>query len=571
MGGLSAVTKSSPLGRVIFTYVCKKRPVNDERGWTLVQRATTKAVRLAGSHMITTCATMAAILLFVGLGSQILPRAVAGIELPASAGSLKMAFILNIAIILFGWRRSKDLREALEAHEQAERAAHRNANTDHITGLANRRELMHTLGETLGAKRTGVLLLLDLDHFKRVNDLHGHMVGDQLLKAIADELRGAAPETACCARVGGDEFAVLLEGISPEGAEEIGKLLLARLSTPFRIGNIEAQVSSSIGLATIDHGGSEESALHRSDVSLYAAKAAGRNCLAWFDEKMERELSTRLKLEEDIRRGIDAGEFVPFFQPLIDLSTKELVGFEALARWKTRSGLLEPEAFLEAAEKTGLIGPLSMSVMEQALTEAKSWPPHLKIAVNVSPIQFRDPTLASQIVKLLATTGFPASRLEIEITEGSLLEDRAQVTTILQSLKNLGISISLDDFGTGYASLSQLHTLPVDRIKIDKSFINTMVKSERTSAIVNTIASLGHKLNVPITAEGVETEAIRGELSKLGCTEAQGWLFGRAVSADTVNSFLQMGGGQRGGDQAKPEEPNGSGSADDQRRSGSAA
>jgi len=165
--------------------------------------------------------------------------------------------------------------------------------------------------------------------------------------------------------------------------------------------------------------------------------------------------------------------------------------------------------------------------------------------VNVSPIQFRDPTLAAQIVKVLASTGFPASRLEIEITEGSLLEDRAQVTTILKSLKNLGISISLDDFGTGYASLSQLHTLPVDRIKIDKSFINTLVKSERTSAIVQTIASMGHKLNVPITAEGVESEQIRSELSKLGCSEAQGWLFGRAVSADTVRSFLEMGGGQQ--------------------------
>ncbi|MBA3512423.1 EAL domain-containing protein [Sphingomonas sp.] len=538
-----------------------------------MHRPRSKAVRLAGSHLITTCATMAAILLFVGLGSQVLPSAIAGVELPASGGSLKMAFILNIAIILFGWRRSKDLSEALEAHERAERSAHRNANTDHITGLANRRELLRSLSEVLESRRPGVLLMLDLDHFKRVNDLHGHMVGDQLLRAIADTLRGAAPPDCCCARIGGDEFAILLDGISNEGAEDLGKLLLARLSTPFRIGNIEAQVSSSIGLAAIDHGGSEESALHRSDVSLYAAKAAGRNCLAWFDEKMELELATRLKLEEDIRRGIEGGEFVPFFQPLIDLSSKALVGFEALARWRSPTGLLEPECFIEAAEKTGLIGPLSISVMEQALTEARTWPAHLKIAVNVSPVQFRDPTLAAQIVKVLAATGFPASRLEIEITEGSLLEDRGQVTTILQSLKNLGISISMDDFGTGYASLSQLHTLPVDRIKIDRSFINTMVKSERTAAIVNTIASLGHRLNVPITAEGVETESIRGELSKLGCTEAQGWLFGRAVSADTVNSFLRMGGGQRGDEHPSSEESTGDppGSADDQRRSGSAA
>jgi len=489
---------------------------------------------------------MAAILLFVALGSQILPRAFAGVALPESGGSLRVAFILNIAIILFGWRRSKDLRDALDAHELAERAAHRNANTDHSTGLANRRELLRTLADMLGSKPLGVLLLLDLDHFKRVNDLHGHLVGDQLLRAVADVLGDAAPPGSCCARIGGDEFAILLESDSRVAAEELGQTLLTRLSTPFRIGNIQAQVSASIGLAAVDHSGSEEAALRRSDVGLYAAKGTGRNCLAWFDEKMERDLSSRLKLEEDIRRGVEAGEFVPFFQPLIDLSTRGLVGFEALARWRSRSGgLLEPDSFLEAAERTGLIGPLSMSVLEQALAEARNWPAHLKIAANVSPIQFRDPTLATQIMKVLAATGFPASRLEIEITEGSLLEDRDQVTTILKSLKNLGISISLDDFGTGYASLAQLHTLPVDRIKIDRSFINTLVKSEQTNAIVQTIASMGAKLNVPITAEGVESEQIRGELTKLGCTEAQGWLFGRAVSADTVRSFLQMGGGQQ--------------------------
>jgi EAL domain-containing protein (putative c-di-GMP-specific phosphodiesterase class I) len=224
-----------------------------------------------------------------------------------------------------------------------------------------------------------------------------------------------------------------------------------------------------------------------------------------------------------------------------------MVGFEALARWRSPTrGLLEPESFMETAEITGLIGPLTISVMEQALEEARTWPPHLKIAVNISPVQFRDRTLAEQVLKVLAATGFPASRLEIEITEGSLLEDRDQVTTIIQSLQNVGISICLDDFGIGYASLAQLHTLPLDRIKIDKSFIKTLVKSERTDAIVETIASLGHKLNVPITAEGVESEQVRGEISRLGCSEAQGWLFGRAVSAATVNSFLKMGGGESG-------------------------
>jgi EAL domain-containing protein (putative c-di-GMP-specific phosphodiesterase class I) len=202
--------------------------------------------------------------------------------------------------------------------------------------------------------------------------------------------------------------------------------------------------------------------------------------------------------------------------------------------------LLEADSFIEAAERTGLVGPLTLSVVEQALKEARGWPAHLKLAVNVSPVQFRDATLAEQILKLLSESGFPPSRLEIEITEGALLEDRDQVLTIIRSLKNVGVSISLDDFGTGYASLAQVNRLPLDRIKIDKSFITTIVKSDQTAAIVNTIAGLGHNLDVPITAEGVESEQIRMALANFGCSEAQGWLFGRAISADAVRAFLSM-------------------------------
>ena len=503
-----------------------------------------KAARLASSHVITTCATLAAILLFAGVGSLVVPAAVAGVPLPDSSATLTTALILNVAIILFGWRRSRDLQEALEAHERAERAAHRNANTDSTTGLANRRELLRSLSEMIELRRPGALLLLDLDHFKRVNDLHGHFTGDQLLCSVAEMLRISAPPGSCCARIGGDEFAMLIDTGDPQQAEALATKLVADIGTPIRIGNIQAHVSASVGLAVLKGSDCEVAALRRCDVALYAAKRAGRNCFAWFDEALELELSERLKLEEDIRRGVEAHEFVPYFQPLIDLATRELVGFEALARWRSPTrGMLEPAAFMETAETTGLIGPLTMSVMEQALREAREWPAHLKIAVNMSPVQFRDRTLAEQVVKLLASAGFPASRLEIEITEASLLEDRDQVTTIIHSLQNVGVSICLDDFGTGYASLAQLHTLPVDRIKIDKDFIQTLVKSDRTDAIVDTIASLGHKLNVPISAEGVESEQVHGEISRLGCSEAQGWLFGRAVSASTVNAFLNMGGG----------------------------
>jgi diguanylate cyclase (GGDEF)-like protein len=400
---------------------------------------------------------------------------------------------------------------------------------------------MRALAISLEARSSGVLLLLDLDHFKRVNDLHGHHAGDQLLRHVADSMTKAAPDGACCARIGGDEFAVVLKGAGTAEGEEVARAIIARLTTPVFVGGAQIQVSASVGLSLIDPSHSEENLLRRSDVALYAAKEAGRDGLAWFDEKLERELTERLKLEEDIRAGIKNGEFVPFFQPLIDLNSRELVGFETLARWRSPSrGFMEADAFIEAAERAGLIGPLTFAVMEQALKESRGWPAHLKIAVNLSPVQFRDRALAEQIMKLLAKTGFPAHRLEVEITEGSLLEDRDQVLTIIHSLKNVGVSISLDDFGTGYASLAQVNSLPIDRIKIDKSFITTMVKSEQTAAIVSTIASLGHTLSVPITAEGVESEQIRNELKKFGCSEAQGWLFGRAVSADTVRTFLEM-------------------------------
>jgi diguanylate cyclase (GGDEF)-like protein len=516
----------------------------------------TTAVRIASSHLITSCATAAAIILFVALGSQILGSMLGGVPITPHDSALSVAFLLNIAIILFGWRRSKDLREALEAYDKAERLAERNANTDPATGLANRRELMRALAITLEARSSGVVLLLDLDLFKRVNDLHGHLAGDKLLAKVAETLMSEAPEGACCARIGGDEFAVLLDGASAKEAERFAQAIVSRMSRPTDLGNVQVFVSVSIGLAQVRRLQKEEDVLRESDFALYAAKRAGRNCYAWFDPELERELTDRVKLEDDIRKGIENGEFIPFFQPLIDLASRELVGFEALARWRSPDrGFLEAETFIEAAEKTGLIGPLTMSVVEQALKEARNWPSHLKIAINVSPVQFRDPQLAQHIMRIATEAGFPAHRLEVEITEASLLEDRDQVLATIGSLKNVGISISLDDFGTGYASLAQVNTLPIDRIKIDKSFISTIVKSEQTAAIVNTITNLGHTLNVPITAEGIESEQVRNELGKFGCAEGQGYLFGRPLSADTVRTFLEMKDRDAGSQPASPPPP----------------
>lgn len=504
--------------------------VNQEQGRS--------AIKLASSHAVTTCATLAAIGLFVALAGDVIPQ-----QWNSSGPSvLSVALILNIALILLGWRRSKDLRQALVAQAKAEALAHNSAYTDHTTGLANRRVLMSELEAAASAGRTHSLLLLDLDYFKKVNDLHGHIAGDELLRMVANVLRKVSPEGSCCARLGGDEFAVLIpSAISDADADLIAEFLTSEVSQPLSISTTVLHVSASIGIVTFDQSMSAEDALRRADIAMYAAKRAGRNCYARFDESMEQMLSARSCIERDIRAGVELGQFVPYFQPQIDLETSVLTGFEVLARWHSpERGVLEPDEFLDIAEGAGLIGALSISVMQQALQEARDWPAHLKIAVNISPIQFRDRHLSERILKVLTETGFPAARLELEITETAILDDRELAMTTVQSLKNVGISISLDDFGTGYASLSQLQALPFDRIKIDRSFVGNLTSNEQSEAIVKTIADLARALKLPVTAEGVESEATAHLLQSMGCQDGQGWLFGRAVPAQDVRQQLGL-------------------------------
>jgi len=489
--------------------------------------------KVATSHLITTCATLAAILLFVILGASVLPSAV-GSRVTAT-NALVAAFLLNIAIVLFGWRRSRDLAETLATLKQAEADAYVNAYVDHTTGLPNRRALLREIEALFGqADRGGALLLLDVDHFKRVNDLYGHVAGDQLLREVGEELVHALPATAFVARLGGDEFAAIIR--DEADAEAAATDAVRAFGRPVNVGDARAQISISAGIVPLKSESRPVDALRRADVAMYSVKQSGRNGFAWFDSQMEQQLQARVGLEDEIRSAIEADEFVPFFQPLISLDTGDLNGFEVLARWNSPTrGLIEPNDFIAVAEQSGQIGPLSMKVMEKAFVQARDWPAHLKLAVNVSPVQFRDPQLAERIIQVLTETGFPARRLEVEITEGSLLEDRAQALIILESLRNHGIAIALDDFGTGYASLSQLHSLPFDRIKIDRSFINSLGESPQAAAIVQTIAALGKTLSVPITAEGVESDAIREQMTALGCTDAQGFHFGRAVSAHVAS------------------------------------
>jgi diguanylate cyclase (GGDEF)-like protein len=407
--------------------------------------------------------------------------------------------------------------------------------------------------------RSGALLLLDLDNFKSVNDLYGHAAGDRLLCILAQALRGAVPATAICARIGGDEFAVFLPGrAGASSAELVAERILGSLGNPIILAETEILISASIGIALLDEICSTADALfQRADIAMYEAKRAGKNRFVWFAWQMEDDLHRRHQLEAEIRIGITRDEFVPFFQPLIDLSNGALTGFEVLARWNhPERGLLEPCDFIHTAESSALISSLSLAVMRDGLQQAKDWPAHLKIAVNVSPVQFKDPALAQKIMHVLAEVGFPAGRLEIEVTENSMMEDREQATATVTSLKNLGVTISLDDFGTGYASLAQLKALPFDRIKIDRSLVSPLLDDEKSDAIVATITNLGQTLRLPVTAEGVETAAVRARLESIGCTDAQGWLFGRAMPGDTIAALLKAHGGKDatglGGVEAQP-------------------
>ncbi len=490
---------------------------------------------------MTTCAAFAALFVFVPLGQRIFVATFDGLPTSPSDRQLGIALLLNIALILFAWTRSKDLRAAMAANEAARQSAHDNAFADHVTGLPNRRELMRLLGDSDLPANDSKLILLDLDFFKKVNDLYGHVVGDEVLRAAAQIIRTMAPPDSCCARLGGDEFAILVRGKSDAVVGQSMAAIIHAIAQPMSLQTATVHVSASVGISRIEPEMTAEDCLRRSDIAMYAAKRAGRNCQIWFDHKMERELLERTQLEDEIRTGVAAGEFVPFYQPQIDLGTGQLIGFEVLARWHSpKRGLLEPNDFIDVAEASGLISELSMSVMKQALAEARDWDSYLKIAVNISPIQFRDAHLATRILKMLAETNFPASRLEVEITETSFLEDRVTALTIVESLKNMGVTISLDDFGTGYASLSQLQSLPFDRLKIDKSFVASLLENSQSDAIVSTILSLGRALKLPITAEGIEDSRTRDRLTRLGCSDGQGWLFGKAVSGDMVRASLNI-------------------------------
>ena len=492
--------------------------------------------------------TVAAILLFVGTGSSALSSAV---KYYFAAGdptdrTLVIALLLNVALILIGWRRHNELRREVEVRTAAEERAQLLAARDPLTGFLNRRSLAEEgaalLVQAERRQKALAMLMLDLDHFKTINDMHGHATGDGLLRLVSEEIGRAMPSVALMGRLGGDEFACafLFDPAHPDTVERIAERLVSRVAQPFVSDGLQLQISASIGIARTDHGCASIDALMRSaDIAMYAAKNAGRNRFAWFDQSMERELKARNELEVGLRTAIPRQEIVPYFEQQIDLSTGRLFGFEVLARWEhpTR-GLIPPEKFISIAEDIGMISDLSLSVMRQACLIAKDWEQNLSLSVNISPLQLKDPWLAQKIVKVLTETGFPASRLELEITEVALFDNLALAQSIVGSIKNQGIRIALDDFGTGYSSLAHLRALPFDRIKIDRSFVGSINVNAESAAIVNAIVRLGESLNLPITAEGIEDAAIEERLRAMGCSKGQGYLYGRPLTAGNARRLL---------------------------------
>lgn len=495
----------------------------------------------------------ASILMFVATGSQVGPLVVDSL-LHQGVGPDNLilnAFLLNIAIIIFGWSRYRQLCEEIQLRKAAEKQARQMAETDPLTGFLNRRGFNHCVDRLIakaGAQgQVVVLVMADLDNFKQVNDFNGHNTGDQLLRECARRISSALPKQALLGRIGGDEFAAAFafDKNRDDTIEQIASGLIETIGQSAQINGITIEVTASMGLTRSDApgiDGTEPTAhdmLEMADIAMYHAKRQGRNGYFWFENMMADEMRFRTELEQGIRQGIGKGEFVPFYEQQIDLQSGELTGFEMLARWKSpHFGIVSPDVFIPVAEEMGVIGDLSESVIRQALEDAKTWDPRLTLAVNVSPLQLRDPWFAQKLLRLLVDARFPPQRLEIEITESCLHQNIAQARSLITSLKNQGIKISLDDFGTGYSSLAQLRSLPFDRIKIDRSFVTSLLEDKDNAAIVHAIAMLGQGLRLPVTVEGIETGEVLDHLLQYGSIKGQGYFYGRPRPADELAEWL---------------------------------
>ena len=440
-----------------------------------------------------------------------------------------------------GWVATfEDVSERQRAEERMSHLAHH----DTLTNLPNRSMFREQLDRALSeAKGTPLAIFsLDLDRFKAVNDTWGHPAGDWLLKCVAERLqRCLRNETDVVARFGGDEFAIIQ--FNPKGAanaEKLAKRIVDIIGKPFRDKSREMQVGISLGIALYPNDGEDvDTLLKNADMALYRGKSEGRNVYRFYEPGMDAMVRARRILETDLEAALPRREFALDFQPIMDIASGDIVGAEALMRWHSPArGLVAPDDFIAVAEETGLIVQLGDWALRKACTVAAGWPRGLRVAVNVSAVQLKSGGFARSVISALAFSGIPADRLELEITETVLMDESDTVLKTLGQLRELGIRIALDDFGTGYSSLGYLRRFPVDKIKIDRSFIGD-IDSHDTAAIVRTIIGLGQELGITVTAEGVETDAQLETLRKYGCVEAQGYLIGVPSKVADINRLMK--------------------------------
>ncbi|WP_245412110.1 sensor domain-containing protein [Methylocella silvestris] len=432
---------------------------------------------------------------------------------------------------------------------EKQRAETRLAHLEHhdaLTDLPNRALFRIRLDEALARLNCEqdelAILYLDLDQFKAINDTLGHRVGDALLRAVADRLRACLRPGDMLARFGGDEFAFLCGGLSgPDEASKLASLAADVVSRPYVIQGHSVEIGTSIGVAMAPGDGRDSDLLLKNaDMALYRAKEEGRRACRFFEPEMDARAQARRRLEVDLRHALAASEFDLYYQPLVALQTGAITGFEALLRWRHPiRGMVPPAAFIGLAEETGLIVPLGEWALRQACAEAAKWPNHLKVAVNLSSVQFKSGNLIHSVLTALAHSGLPASRLELEITESILLVESEANLATLHRLRGLGVSVSTDDFGTGYSSLSYLRAFPFDKIKIDRSFVSELGNGGGSMAIVRAVAGLGSSLGVATTAEGVETSEQLAWLRAEGCTEMRGFYFSPPVPARKIAAMLK--------------------------------